>query len=202
MKNTTALLIVDVQNDFVEGGSMGVEGGKKVAEALANYVTKSHLNYVTLVTTQDWHIEPGDHWAPYGTTPDFVNTWPRHCEANTPGSELVTVLAQNLGALTLNTTTSVWQILKGEYEAAYSGFDGYEKGDGKYATLPKLLDDYDVTHLDIVGIATDYCVRQTVLDAIKEGYTVTVLERFTAGVAPETTKKALAEMREAGATIV
>lgn len=187
-----ALIIVDVQNDFVEGGSLGVDGGNAVAERIAAHVG-GHA-YDLIVTTQDWHIDPGGHWS---LTPDFVDSWPVHCEAGTPGADLHPTLAAAVRA----TTTPVVAVRKGQYAAAYSGFEGRSGDEASAASLADLLREADVTAVDIVGIATDYCVRATALDAIDEGYEVTVLAGLTAGVAADSTRAALAEMSERGASV-
>lgn len=196
-----ALIIVDVQNDFVEGGSLAVQGGHKVAEELAQYVKQNYKNYATIITTQDWHINPGTHWVKENETPNFVETWPVHCEANTFGSQIVEPLADALGGIHLNHDFPIWRVVKGEYEAAYSGFDGHEFNDNENAKIGLILKDYNITELDIVGIATDYCVKATVFDALEQGYPVTVLKQFTAGVAEESTQVAFKEFDEKGVTV-
>ena len=183
----TALIIVDVQNDFVEGGSLAVTGGRKVATDLVKHLAET--NYDMIVTTQDWHINPGDHWS---ETPDYVDTWPVHCAADTPGSEIVDVLYQKL-------PQNIVQVRKGQYEAAYSGFEGTTVTGEEL--LANVLHNNNITDVVVVGIATDYCVKATALDAKTAGFNVTVLTGLTAGVAPETTAVALEALTKAGVTL-
>lgn len=167
-----ALIIVDIQNDFVEGGSLGVAGGKNLAERMAQYVKENAKAYDLIVTTQDWHIKPGAHWS---DTPDFMETWPVHCEAETWGSEIVAELNEEL------VLHDVTKIFKGEYEAAYSGFEGREMH-GK--TLEDVLEGFSIQELDIAGIATDHCVKATAEDGT-EKFTVNVLKNYVVGINKE-----------------
>ncbi|GAA0429634.1 amidase [Acrocarpospora corrugata] len=178
----TALVIVDVQNDFCEGGSLPVAGGADVAAAITEHLRTHPYDHV--VATRDYHIDPGPH---FSATPDYAQTWPAHCVADTPGADFHPAFD----------TTKVQQIFsKGAHSAAYSGFEGTAP-DG--ATLDFWLRSHAVTHLDIVGIATDHCVRATALDAVRHDFTVHVLLDLTAGVAPATTAAALAQLSDAGA---
>lgn len=179
-----ALIVVDVQNDFCEGGALGVTGGNAVARDVAAKIREG--GYDLVVTTQDWHVDPGTHWS---ATPDYLDTWPVHCEAGTPGAELHPDVAAALAA----TDMPVVGVRKGEYEAAYSGFEGVDD-DGR--SLADVLAAAGVGSADVVGIATDHCVRATALDAHAAGIDTTVLVDLTAGVAPETTQAALELLRE------
>jgi nicotinamidase/pyrazinamidase len=186
-----ALIIVDVQNDFVENGSLAVEGGQDLAKRLARWLNGGGFDlYDYIVTTQDWHITPGDHWA---DNPDFVNTWPVHCKAGTEGAELVEVLA---GALKGRVDLTV---KKGHDAAAYSGFEGVVEGTGEL--LADALRAAGVTVIDVVGIATDYCCKATVIDGCKEGFEVNFLPDFAVGINPETIVEALKAMDIAGAEV-
>ena len=189
---TNALIVVDVQNDFCEGGSMGVGGGASVAfkigevlhtwqEARNDANETPAYNYV--VATRDHHVDPGDH---FSENPDFVDSWPRHCVVGTDG----VAFHPNLDPQPFDAIFD-----KGEYVAAYSGFEG-KSPEG--VLLADWLGNNGVTTVDIVGIATDHCVRATALDAAREGLSVRVLLDFTAGVAPETTQRAMGDMRNAG----
>ena len=144
-----ALLIVDVQNDFCEGGSLAVAGGGQVAARLTELLAEPDGRWDHIVATQDHHIDPGDH---FSDTPDFVDSWPRHCVVGTAGVDLHPLLS---------TDRIEAYFRKGEYAAAYSGFEG-RAGDLDLATW---LRDRHVDAVDVVGIATDYCVRATALDA-------------------------------------
>jgi nicotinamidase/pyrazinamidase len=179
-----ALVIVDVQNDFCEGGSLAVAGGAAVAAAISLYVANSDYDHV--VATRDAHRDPGGHFA---SEPDYVDTWPRHCVVGTPGVEFHP-------ALDLQRVESV--IDKGAFAAAYSGFEG-TNADG--TPLADWLHANDVDRVDVVGIATDHCVRATAIDAANAGFSTSVLRDLTAGVAPETVATALTQMSDAGVDV-
>lgn len=181
---TTALVVVDVQNDFCEGGSLAVDGGTDVARRVADLVAEG--GYATVVATRDHHIDPGAH---FSDTPDFVDSWPRHCVVGTPGSELHDPL-----------TTDMFDavFLKGEYEAAYSGFEGATE-DGE--SMAAWLRDRGITTLDVVGIATDHCVRATALDGAREGFTVRIVEGLTAAVSPAGLPALRQELAAAGVRV-
>jgi nicotinamidase/pyrazinamidase len=181
-----ALIIVDVQNDFCEGGSLAVEGGTVVAERVSQALAAEDLPWDHVVATKDFHTDPGPH---FGNPPDFVDSWPVHCVAETTGAEFHPALATRKIEATF---------FKGEHAAAYSGFEGAAEG----VSLADWLRARDVDAVDVVGIATDHCVLATALDAAREGFTTTVLTEMTAGVAPETTERALTELRGAGVSIV
>ena len=189
----TALIVVDVQNDFCEGGSMGVDGGAAVAQSITDTVglDRARGDYAVVVATKDWHVDPGDHWATGGDAPNFVDTWPVHCGADTPGAEF----HQNL-------QIAIDEIfLKGRTTASYTGFDGGAAAD-ESVLLGAWLQERGVTHVDVVGIATDHCVRATALDAKANGFATRVLLEHCAGVAPDTTEAALEEMTAAGIELV
>ena len=180
------LLVVDVQLDFCEGGSMGVEGGAATAAAISRYLGEDPGRYSHVVASRDYHQDPGDH---FSDAPDFAASWPPHCRAGTAGAAFHPELdVSAIGAV----------FSKGLYEAAYSAFEGTGPG---AAGLAGWLRDRGVTELDVVGIATDHCVRASALDAVREGFTTTVLLDLTAGVAEATTAAALDEMREAGVVL-
>lgn len=174
-----ALIIVDVQNDFVEGGSLAVAGGKDLAKRLAKYVDHHYKEYALIIATQDWHIDPAGH---FSDVPDFVNTWPVHCVAQTKGANIVDSLARELGKLVVNEDIDFVKIHKGEFTAAYSGFDGHEAHDNQHATLDALLKCVEIEEIDVTGIATDYCVKATALDGVKNGYVTNVLKDYVVGI--------------------
>ncbi|HEY9562499.1 MAG TPA: isochorismatase family protein [Nocardioides sp.] len=192
---TRALIVVDVQNDFCEGGSLAVAGGAQVAHdvgALLHAWSSKAADapeWSHVVATKDHHIDPGAHWAPRGTEPDYKESWPVHCKVGTDGE----AFHPNLDPQPFDAV-----FLKGEYEAAYSGFEGKNGDDQDLATW---LRAQGVTEVDVCGIATDYCVRATALDAVKSGFAVRLLPDLCAGVAPESTQAALIEMHEAGITV-
>ncbi len=180
-----ALVVVDVQLDFCEGGSLAVAGGAAVAAAITRHVATHDYPYV--VATRDHHVDPGAH---FSDTPDFATSWPPHCRVGTPGASFHPDLE-------LPDLVPVFD--KGAHAAAYSGFEARDR-DGR--GLAAWLRERGVTELDVVGIATDHCVRATALDAAAEGFATTVLLELTAGVAPESTARALDELRAAGVTLV
>jgi nicotinamidase/pyrazinamidase len=180
-----ALVVVDVQNDFCEGGSLAVTGGAATAAAISAHMRAGGYDHV--VATRDHHVDPGAH---FSDTPDFVDSWPPHCRTGTPGASF----HPELDVAPLEAVFS-----KGEYAAAYSGFEGTEAGG---TGLADWLRGRGVDAVDVVGIATDHCVRATALDAVRAGFTTTVLLDLCAGVAPETTERALAELRAAGVQVV
>ncbi|MFE4217552.1 isochorismatase family protein [Streptomyces sp. NPDC056844] len=182
-----ALIVVDVQNDFCEGGSLAVAGGADVAAAITDLIGEAQPGYSHVVATRDHHIDPGDH---FSTAPDFEHSWPPHCVAGTEGVGFHPNFAPAVASGAIDTVFD-----KGAYEAAYSGFEGVdENGTG----LAQWLRDRSVTAVDVVGIATDHCVRATALDAAREGFATHVLLDLTAGVAEGTTGRALEELRTAG----
>ncbi len=186
-----ALVIVDVQNDFCEGGSLAVRGGAGVAAGITAHLSGHRKDYAAVVGTLDWHVDPGSHFA---DQPDFVDSWPAHCVAASDGAR------PHAGLDTSH--VDAW-FTKGEHAAAYSGFEGSTEGQaGTRMALADWLRERGVTDLDVVGIATAYCVRATVLDGVDAGFTVRVLLDLTAGVAPATTAAAVDEMGDAGADLV
>jgi nicotinamidase/pyrazinamidase len=184
-----ALIVVDVQNDFCEGGSLPVEGGAQVAHEISTVLhhwsqrDPGAPDYAHVVATKDHHIDPGDHWS---KDPDFSASWPEHCRVGTEGE----AFHPNLDPQPFDEI-----FRKGEHAAAYSGFEGRSPGG---VGLADWLRRRDVTHVDVCGIATDFCVRHTALDAVTAGFTVQVLRHLCAGVAEGSTETALREMAAAG----
>jgi nicotinamidase/pyrazinamidase len=187
---TRALIVVDVQNDFCEGGSLAVAGGAGVASAISAALeagSRDAGGWDRVVATRDHHVDPGTH---FSSNPDYVDSWPEHCVVGSPGS----YLHPNLST---DRIEAVFE--KGAHIAAYSGFQGT---DASGVGLADWLQRHDVTEVDVVGIATDHCVRATALDAARAGFATTVLLELTAGVSPATTERALTELRNAGVTLV
>ncbi|MTE19227.1 isochorismatase family protein [Streptomyces sp. TRM43335] len=182
-----ALIVVDVQNDFCEGGSLAVAGGADVAAAITDLVGQTTAGYRHVVATRDHHVSPGDHFSDH---PDFRHSWPAHCVAGTEGVGFHPNFAPAVASGSIDAVFD-----KGAYAAAYSGFEGKDENG---TALARWLRSRDVTEVDLVGIATDHCVRATALDAAREGFRTRVLLGMTAGVAAPTTERALEEMREAG----
>ena len=179
---TRALVVVDVQNDFCEGGSLAVAGGAAVAAAITEHVRTAGDTYAHVVATRDHHIDPGDHFAEH---PDYLDTWPAHCVVGTGGVEL----HPDLDRAPLEAVFD-----KGEHAAAYSGFEGAADG----VALADWLRARGVDAVDVVGIATDHCVRATALDAVGNGFSTRVLLHLTAGVSEGTVDAALEQLRTAG----
>ena len=180
-----ALIVVDVQNDFCEGGSLPVTGGAAVAAAISPHGAEQPYDHV--VATRDYHTDPGRH---FSEQPDFVDTWPVHCLRGTPGASFHP-------ELDIAPVAAVFS--KGEHAAAYSGFEGFS-ADG--ARLADWLHGHDVDQVDVVGLATDHCVRATALDAARTGLRTVVLLDLTAGVAQSTVDKALTDLAGAGVTLI
>ena len=182
-----ALVIVDVQNDFCEGGNLPVVGGADIAIGLNAYIEAQVDAYSYIVATRDRHVDPGPH---FSAQPDFVASWPEHCVVGTEGADFHTQLE----------TDEIDAIFdKGAFAAAYSGFEG---ADADGVPLATWLRDHGVDALDVVGIATDHCVRATALDAVREGFNTRVLLDLTAGVAIDTTERAVMELRDAGIELI
>ena len=178
-----ALVIVDVQNDFCEGGSLAVAGGADVAAAITAYVAGHRDDYAHVVATRDYHVDPGAH---FSGTPDFAVSWPPHCVVGTEGASFHP-------AFDTGSVEAVFS--KGEHEAAYSGFEGADEAG---TALADWLREREVRAVDVVGIATDHCVRATALDAAGGGFATRALLDLTAGVTPGSTERALDAMRDAG----
>lgn len=186
-----ALVIVDVQNDFCEGGSLAVAGGADVARRISEHVGAHLEEYAAVVATADWHEDPGDHFSP---TPDYVSSWPVHCRVGSDGA-----LFHPAAEAAFEHVEAIFR--KGHHSAAYSGFEGFTvEADSKVA-LADWLRDRAIEEVDVVGIATDHCVRATALDAADEGFATTVLVDLTAAVAPETTRAALEQLAGAGVVL-
>jgi nicotinamidase/pyrazinamidase len=182
---TRALVVVDVQNDFCEGGSLAVAGGAAVASGISERMRAAAGEYAHVVATRDHHVDPGGH---FHEQPDFLETWPAHCVAGTSGVEL----HENLDRAPIEAVFD-----KGHYSAAYSGFEGAADG----VPLAEWLRERGVDAVDVVGIATDHCVRATALDAVANGFATRVLLDLTAGVAEASTEAALEQLRTAGVAI-
>lgn len=185
-----ALFIVDVQNDFTEGGALGVQGGDAVARRISEYLVTHAEEYAVIVASRDWHHAEGDNGGHFHPEPDFVDTWPVHCVSGTEGAEYHPEL---------DTSAVTHHVKKGQGAPAYSLFEGTtDEGE----TVARLLEEHGVVDVDIAGIATDYCVRASALDAIEHGRHVRILTDLVAGVAVESSEAALAEVAHAGAELI
>jgi nicotinamidase/pyrazinamidase len=189
---TRALFIIDVQNDFTEGGALGVDGGAAVAEGITEFLGRHREEYDLVVASRDWHSGEHDnqgHFAVGDMDPDFVNSWPPHCVAGTEGAEYHEGLEQAHIDV---------HVKKGQGVPAYSIFEGT---DDSGASVPDVLTTHGITDVDVVGLATDYCVRASALDALEHGQHVRIFTDLVAGVAADTSEAALAELGHAGAEI-
>lgn len=183
---TRALFIIDVQNDFTEGGALGVDGGAAVAAGISKLLREHPDRYDVVFASRDWHDGHNDNGGHFHPEPDYVDTWPPHCVSGTPGAEYHPAL---------DTDRVHLHVKKGQGMPAYSIFEG-TTDDG--ATVAEKLDELEVTDVDVAGIATDYCVRASALDALATGRRVRILTDLVAGVAPASSDAALDEVRAAG----
>ncbi len=186
------LLIVDVQNDFCEGGSLAVAGGGEVAARIVEHLESQAVDYAAVVATADVHEDPGAHFSDH---PDFVDSWPPHCRVGTAGADFHPAVGPAVAR-----AEAVFR--KGRHAAAYSGFEGYAGEPGSRVGLAQWLREHDIEAVDVVGIATDHCVRATAADAVRAGFATRVLLSLTAGVARATTDRALDELATLGAELV
>lgn len=185
-----ALLIVDLQNDFTENGALAVQGGDAVASAVSTYLDAHSSEYDVIIASRDWHDAEGDNGGHFASAPDYVDSWPVHCVAGTPGAEYDPLLV---------TDAVTHHVRKGQGRPAYSMFEGVTD-DGE--TVGDVLSAAGVLTADVVGIATDHCVRASALDAVAHGVRVRVLTDLIAGVGPESSAAALAELAHAGAELI
>lgn len=185
-----ALFIIDVQNDFTEGGALGVTGGAAVAAGITDYLIAHPEAYDVVIASRDWHDGTNNNGGHFSATPDYVDSWPPHCVSGTAGAEYHPALDASLIDV---------HVRKGQGVPAYSIFEG-TTDDGRM--VAELLDERRVDEVDVVGIATDYCVRASALDALGAGRKVRVLTDLVAGVAPESSARALDEVVAAGGTLV
>ena len=191
MSARRALVLVDVQIDFCEGGSLAVAGGAEVARRISAHVRDQHGEYAAVVATADWHEDPGGH---FSDSPDYVDSWPVHCRVGTDGA-----LFHPGAEAAFEHVEAVFR--KGQHSAAYSGFQGFTAQADRRVGLADWLRERGVEEVHVVGIATDHCVRATALDSAHEGFATTVLLDLTAGVAPQTTAAALEELSGAGVAL-
>ena len=185
-----ALVVIDVQNDFTEGGALGVAGGTRVAEGVAEHLALAAGDYALVLASRDWHEAESDNGGHFSEQPDYIDSWPVHCVRGTTGADYHPAL----GASSIDV-----HLTKGTGSPSYSAFEGVT-ADGESAA--EVLRARGVDSLDVVGLATDHCVRASVLDAVAAGLAVRVMTDLVAGVAPVSSEAALAEMSEAGATLV
>lgn len=186
---TRALIVVDVQNDFTEGGALACAGGAATAKAITEFITGHPDDYAVIVASRDWHDAENDNRGHFSSSPDFVDSWPPHCVAGSQGAEYHPDFAANLATV---------HVKKGQGAPAYSAFEG-STDQGK--TLVEVLHDSGVEAVDIVGIATDHCVHATALDALEQGFEVTVKANLCVGVNAGGSREALTDLSDKGATV-
>lgn len=188
-----ALFVIDVQNDFCEGGALACNGGAATAQRISNYLAANPERYDFVIASRDWHTPNSlnqGHFPPAGIEPDFVTTWPLHCVAGTPGADYHPLL---------NTDFVDIHILKGQDANGYSIFDG-QTHQGE--PLSDVLAEKGITEVDVVGIATDYCVRASALDAQRQGLKTAVITSLTTGVSAASTEAAIDELVDAGVEVL
>jgi len=187
---TRALFIIDVQNDFTEGGALGVDGGAAVAARITDFLVRARGDYDVVFASRDWHHAHGDNGGHFHHEPDYVDTWPPHCVAGTSGADYHPALVVDEIDV---------HVRKGQGAPAYSIFEGV-LDDGR--SLPEALDELGVDAIDVVGIATDYCVLASALDARATGREVRVLSDLVAGVASASSDAALVRLAAEGVEVV
>ena len=196
MKTHMALIIVDVQKDFCENGNLAVTGGNNIAQRISEYVNLNRGKYDIIITTRDYHrpnSNNGGHFAHDGEPPNYVDTWPAHCVQGTPGADYHLEIQKIL-------PYTHYEILKGEGKPAYSGFEGTTKND---ETLNAILTKHHISTIHIIGLATDYCVKATALDAKNlKNVNVSVLLDLCEGVNGETSYQGIKEMLNAGINVL
>jgi nicotinamidase/pyrazinamidase len=185
MNARRALVVVDVQNDFISG-SVPVAGGEQVATHLAELIHSPH-DYDIIVTTQDWHLDPGTHWSEH---PDYKDSWPIHGRAGSWGAQLHPALADS----SINE-----KFYKGQDGDGYTGFEGMTDR-GEY--LADWLDRHKVRYVDIAGIALDKCVYATARDAASHGFHARVLQHYCAAVSPRGARRTVQNLRTHNIEIV
>ncbi|WP_396667888.1 isochorismatase family protein [Microbacterium sp. R86528] len=184
-----ALFIVDVQNDFTEGGALAVTGGDAVARRISTYLEAHAGEYALIIASRDWHDPDSDNGGHISESPDFVDTWPVHCVAESLGAEYDPEF---------DPASVTHHVKKGQGVPAYSLFEGTtDEG----LSVAALLDQHGVLSVDVTGLATDHCVRASAADAISHGRHVRIFTDLIAGVAPEPSEAALAELAHAGAEL-
>lgn len=195
----SALVIVDVQNGFCDDfapAELPVTGGGALASRIATAVEEQKHVFAAIVATKDYHVDPGDHFASPERPADYVDVWPVHCVAGTPGAEFHPQIAALDGAGMIDAI-----FYKGAHAPAYSGFEGTSDPTGDAETLTEWLHEHDITTLFVCGIATSHCVKDTALSGMAEGFEVHLLADLSTGVTEEASQAAIGEMAGAGVVI-
>jgi nicotinamidase/pyrazinamidase len=186
-----ALLVIDVQNDFCEGGALAVAGGAAVAGKIGKFLESTRYDLV--VASRDWHDADNNnsgHFADSGVEPNYKTNWPVHCVAETNGAQYHP---------NLNTEAIGEHIFKGQGQNGYSIYEGITKSG---QTFDDLLNAHQIDEVDVVGIATDHCVLASALDSKSHGLKVRVISSLTAGVSEVTTEAAIDRMIDSGIEVV
>jgi nicotinamidase/pyrazinamidase len=183
---STALLLVDVQTDFCPGGTLPVPGGDRVIPVLNRAIERFTARGRPVYASRDWHPPDTRHFLAFG------GPWPSHCVAESIGAQFHPGLRLPEGATI---------VTKGQ-DRTDDGYSAFEGVTGSGRTLAEELRLQGISSLYVGGLATDYCVRASVLDARRAGLNVTVLTDGVAGIGEDDTERALDEMRAAGASLV
>ena len=186
-----ALLVIDVQNDFCEGGALAVAGGAAVAGKISKFLESTRYDLV--VASRDWHDADNNnsgHFADSGVEPNYKTNWPVHCVAETNGAQYHP---------NLNTEAIGEHIFKGQGQNGYSIYEGITKSG---QTFDDILNAHQIDEVDVVGIATDHCVLASALDSKSHGLKVRVISSLTAGVSEVTTEAAIDRMIDSGIEVV
>jgi nicotinamidase/pyrazinamidase len=189
---TRALFVIDVQNDFCEGGSLACQGGAATAKNISTFLGAHADEYDYVIASRDWHDSGntnGGHFASVGEAPNFIDNWPVHCVAESFGAEYHP---------NLDTEYIDIHVKKGQGKPAYSIFEAITETGEKFSDLISRL---QIQEADVVGIATDYCVLASALDANNAGLKVNVISNLTTGVAAASAEAAIDRLVDAGCQV-
>jgi nicotinamidase/pyrazinamidase len=186
-----ALLVVDLQNDFVEGGALPVPGGTQVVAHVARHVRHFRSEYTFVVATRDLHEDPPDH---FSEKPDYINTWPPHGVKGTTGAVLCTPISNLVREKIIQVVVD-----KGRHAAAVSAFEAV---DPRGHLLVDVLREQRIDHIDICGLITEYCIRASALDARKHEFQVRILVNLCGAASPEAAQRAFEDMKAAGCQLM
>jgi nicotinamidase/pyrazinamidase len=185
------LLVIDLQNDFLEGGSVPVPGGTQIAAQVARHIRHFRSEYSFVVATRDVHEDPPDHFA---DKPDYINTWPKHGLVGTQGATLCTPIFNLVREKIIQVVLD-----KGRHAGAVSAF---EAQDLRGHLLVDVLREQRVDHIDVCGLITEYCVRASALDARKHEFQVRVLVNLCGAASPDNALRAYEDMKTAGCQLM
>jgi nicotinamidase/pyrazinamidase len=186
-----ALLVVDLQNDFLEGGSIPVPGGTQVAAQVSRHIRHFRSEYAFVVATRDVHEDPADH---FSDKPDYITTWPKHGLIGSRGATLCTPIFNLVREKIIQVVVD-----KGRHAGAASAF---EAQDVRGHMLVDVLREQRVDHIDICGLITEYCIRESALDARKHEFQVRVLVNLCGAASPDNAQRAFEDMKTAGCQLM